>query len=131
MRHRFVSVAAALLATAAAGCRDPLGADRAVTLPVRDLSTPAELATGAELIVTVTVVTGGCRRFERLVAERATGRLTLVAHGRDSSGPDVACPADIREEPHTYRAAPPDRDPYTVAARQPDGSELTRVVRVR
>lgn len=129
MPLRALASAACLIATA--GCRNPFASDRVVTLPVSDVAAPAELAPGADLVVTLTVVTGGCRSFERLVAERSASRLALVARGRDSSAPGRACPSDVRYEARAYRAAPPFVDPFTVAVRQPDGTELTRAVRVR
>jgi hypothetical protein len=124
-------VVVGLVLGALAGCRNPFASDRVVTLPAADVAVPAELAPGSELVVTVTVVTGGCKRFERFVAGRAADRLTLTARGRDGAGAGVSCPDDIRYEPRPYRAAPPFVDPFTVAVRQPDGTELARVVRIR
>ena len=114
-----------------AGCSNPFEADHVVTLAVSDVEAPAQLAPGSELVVTLTVVTGGCRAFERLDAERSASRITLVARGRDSSGPGRTCPTDIRYETRAYRAPPPFVDPLTIVVRQPDGTELTHEVRVR
>ena len=122
---------AILLVVILSGCGNPFGSDRVITLPVSEVTVPAELAPTALLVVTVTVVTGGCKSFEKFVAIRADARLTLRAQGRDGSGSWDLCPTDIRYESRTYEATPPFADPFTVVVRQPDGAEITRVVRIR
>jgi len=124
---RLTAVVACLLA----GCGDPLGTGRDVVLGISELDVPAEAPPGTAVVVKATVVTGGCLSFTKLEATRTAARVTLVARGRDASGPNVSCPADIRYTVHEYRAEPPLSDPFTVVAKQPDGTETTKVVRVR
>lgn len=128
MPRYFLAVA---LPLALAACWNPFSSDRAVTLPVQDVAMPQELARDAELTVTLNVVTGGCRYFERIDARRSAESLTLVARGRDASGPGVMCTTDIRYEEQVYRAGPVSGDSLTVVVRQPRGDDLVRRVRVR
>jgi hypothetical protein len=127
IRLRFAATIACLLA----GCGDPVGTSRSVVLGISELSVPAEAPPGTAVLVKATVVTGGCLSFTTLEATRTSGRVTLIARGRDASGPNVSCPADIRYTVHEYRAEPPLLDPFTVVARQPDGTTTTKVVRIR
>jgi hypothetical protein len=127
VRLRFAAVAACLLA----GCRDPLGTSRNVVLGISELDVPTEAPPNTAVVVKATVVTGGCLSFTKLDAAKTAGRVTLVARGRDASGPNVSCPADIRYTVHEYRAEPPLSDPFTVVAKQPDGTETAKVVRIR
>ena len=119
------------LLAAAAGCEDPLGSPRAILLPITAIETPSEVVAGKAAIIRVTIQSGGCKRFDQLNAVRTAGRVTITAHGTDSSGPQVGCPGDIRTDIREYRAEPPLSDPFTVVAKQPDGSETTRTVRIR
>ena len=112
-------------------CQNPFASDRAIDLSVSDVVVPEELAPGADLVVTLTVVTGGCRSFDRIDGSRVADRLTLIARGRDGTRMGGACPTDIRFEEHTYRAGPVSADPFTVVVRQPRESDLVRQIRVR
>ena len=127
----FRAAIALALAVASTGCESVLGPGRTIVLPITVLETPAAIAPGETLVVRATVQSGGCLRFLRLEAVRAAGRVTLTALGLDNSSPETLCPADIRTEVHEHRVEPPLGDPFTVAARQPDGTETTRVVRVQ
>ncbi len=123
-------LALALALIAGSGCWNPFASDRErITLAVSEIDAPAEIGATARLAITLTVVTGGCKRFDRIQADRSANRLTLTVRGWDT--PDANCTADIRFEPRPYEAVPPFADPFTIAVRQPDGSELTREVRVR
>jgi hypothetical protein len=128
---RLAAILAIGLTCALAACGDPLGTSRDVILGISELEVPAEAPANTAVVVRATVVTGGCLTFTKLEATRITGRVTLVARGRDASGPNVACPADIRYTVHEYRAEPPLSDPFTVVAKQPDGTETAKVVRIR
>ena len=127
VRLRFAAFVAFLLG----GCRDPVGTSRAVVLGISELDVPVEAPPGTAVLVKATVVTGGCLSFTKLEATRTAGRVTLIARGRDASGPNVSCPADIRYTVHEYRAEPPLLDPFAVVAKQPDGTTTTKVVRIR
>lgn len=112
-------------------CELSLGPGRDIRLAITSIDAPAEIARDSAMTVRATVRSGGCRRFEQLRVTRTTDRATMVALGFDTSGPGVNCPDDIREGVREFRLDPPFGDPFTLAARQPDGTETTRVVRIR
>jgi hypothetical protein len=112
-------------------CEVALGPGREVILVITNVEAPAEIAPGSVLTVRVTVESGGCRRFDRVVATQANDRVTIVAHGHDTSGPGVLCTGDIRHTERVVQLEPPFTDPFTVVARQPSGPPTTLVVRVR
>jgi hypothetical protein len=114
-----------------AGCDDPFSPTRSIVLPIVSLEAPASVAAGESFVARVSVQSGGCRRFTALESTRTASRLTVIARGQDSSGPDVACPGDIRTDVREVRVDPPVSDPFTVVANQPDGTTSTRVVRVQ
>lgn len=126
-----ISVAWGLVLALYARCELALGPGDDVTLPITNVDAPAEIAPGEVLIVSVTVQSGGCRRFESLIVTHASDRVTITARGRDNSGPGIDCPADIRHNIVDVRVDPPLDDPFTVVARQPNGPATTVVVRVR
>jgi len=130
MKYFHCSVALVILAFFVA-CTNPLSSHRSVTLPITDLVVPVSASASVPFTVRLTVVSGGCKRFERLVATRRPGEVAFEARGRDSSGPNVGCTDDIRKDPQTYEATPPFSNPFTVRAVQPDGSSVTRTVRVQ
>ena len=104
---------------------------RSIVLGVHDVVAPAEVAVGSELVATITVVTGGCKSFDRFVTARAANRLTVEARGWDAAGAGRSCPADIRYEAREYRATLPAGDPVVLAVRQPNGTEVVREIDVR
>ena len=116
------------LLVATAACFDPTSPGRSVVLQVSEVVAPEEQASDEPLTVTLTVVTGGCTTFDRVVSTRTTNRITLEARGWNSARRDAACPADIRYEQRTYQANPPFADPLTIAVVQPDGTETIREV---
>jgi len=125
-------LAAAAVLLAGIGCQNPFTSDRIVRLTISEIAAPSEVAHDASLPLTLTVVTGGCRSFDRLeLVDHSSTHIVFVAYGRDAERRGTSCPTDIRFEPHTYEAPPPFSDPLTVIARQPDNSEMSRVVRVR
>jgi hypothetical protein len=111
-------------------CEDPFGTVRQIALPITAVEAPASVNVGDAPVVRVTVQSGGCKRFEKLNAVRTPERVTIAARGTDSSGPRVSCPGDIRSDVVEYRAQPLLVDPFTVVAKQPDGSETIRTIRV-
>jgi hypothetical protein len=112
-------------------CELSLGPRHDIRLPITDLVAPAEIAADSVLTVRVTVESGGCRRLEQLRVTRTPSRATIVAYGFDTEGPGVNCPADIRHDVRQVSLDPPFSDPFTLVARQPNGSDTVRVVRVR
>ena len=115
-----------------AACDGIFTRERAILLPVQSIEVPATFTPGSPFTVTLTVVAGGCRSFERLDGERAGDRLVIRARGHEVTGPDVACPADIRYEPRAFTVQPPFGDSIVVVASQPGQLQpLERVVRPR
>ena len=117
------------LALMAFACGSPAGPREAVLLGVQEVVAPTELAAGAELVATITVVTGGCKAFDRFVTTRSSARLTVEAWGTDAR--EQSCPADVHYEPHEYRASVPSGNPVVLAVQQPNGDELVRTIQIR
>ena len=115
-----------------AGCWDLFGLSPEVKLPISDLVVPETVSPAGPANVTVTVVTGGCRVFDRIVASRTASVVILTAWGEDGSGRgQMACPTDIRYEPKQYSIPGPFTDPLVISAAQPDGTSITRSVKVQ
>lgn len=89
------------------------------------------MAPGVSFSVTFTVESGGCKRFERLETTKTGTVLTAVAHGTQSVGQNIVCPADIRYDSVVKDVNSPITDPFTIVARQPDGTETTVSVRIQ
>jgi hypothetical protein len=117
------------LASGLAGC-DSLGPDRTVVLFISELTAPTSIVEGQTLVAQVTVEFGGCRSFTKLDKVRTPGRITIRALGRDTSGPNVSCPADIRTQVVEVRTEGPFTDPFLVVGVQPTGEETKRSVRL-
>ena len=126
--RRLATVLLPLILTVA--CRDP-GAPRTnVALGVEQVVVPTELAPNAELVATITVITGGCKKFERFTTTRSEGQLTVEARGSDAT-PGRVCTRDLRFEPHEYRASLPAGNPVVLAVRRPNGPDLVRQIQIR
>lgn len=123
------NLGAACLLILATACVNPfeLGAD--VQLPISEIDVPASVPAGGRLTVTLTVVTGGCRDFDRFRSSRQANVLLIEAWGKDTGG-SQACTDDIRFEQQDFSAEGPFSDPLVVSAVQPDGSSITKSVRV-
>jgi len=111
-------------------CSDPESPRRNIMLGVEDVVAPTELASNAELVATITVITGGCKRFDRFTTSRSEGRLTVEARGSDAALGQV-CTRDLRFEPHEYRATLPAGNPVVLAVRRPNGADLVRQIQIR
>jgi hypothetical protein len=122
------AAALAMLGLGLAGC-ETLAPDRPIVLSA-DIAAPASVDAGQAFVATVTVHSGGCRSFEQLDATRVGSRVTFVGRGRDYSGPEISCTGDVRTNVIEYRVEPPTTDPVTLVAIQPNGTEVTRTVRV-
>ena len=120
-----------LLLTFSLGCIGPFDVSRDIRLEIESIETPEFIDPGEPLTIKAVVITGGCKRFERLVATREGQRISLAAWGEDSSGGFGACTTDIRFEPHDYVVTGPFSGPLTVVAHQRDGVPLERIVRIR
>ncbi|HUR00676.1 MAG TPA: hypothetical protein VM166_14595 [Gemmatimonadaceae bacterium] len=115
----------------AAGCRNPFESDETVMLGVETIEAPATVAPNATLSVVFKVVTGGCVRFDRLQVSRTSTGATVIAWGKDSGGKNVACPADIRIEPHAYEFAPPFTGSFVIVVPQQNAPSKTATVQAQ
>jgi len=114
----------------AVACNDAEAPRVNVVLGVEEVVAPTELAPNAELVATITVITGGCKRFEQFASTRSDGRLTVEARGSDAT-PGQTCTRDLRLEPHEYRASLPAGNPVVLAVRRPNGPDLVRQIQIR
>lgn len=117
----------------AAGCSSifDLGR-RSITLPITKVEAPPTAAPGASFNVAFTVaMTNGCIRFERLESTETDAALTVTARGSVPDRQDIACTQDVRSETVVEVVTPPTTDPFSVIARQPDGTETTVQVRIQ
>ena len=129
VRRAAGAAGAAALALLAAACLSPSESSRPVALDITTLEVAETHTATAPLPVTVTVSSGGCRRFESLEVVRAATRLTIAAFGRETDGDQ--CTTDVRMDRQVHVAQPPFFDSLVVAARQPNGTEITRIVRMQ
>jgi hypothetical protein len=121
------------LSLAIGACWNPF-ADQSVILSVSELNAPATVTPGARFSVVLTVQTGGCLSFDRIVETfRDASGATLTAWGTDGSKgrKNVACPADVRYEPHSYELSPPFSNPFKVTVGRGRVSPLQAVVQVQ
>ncbi|MEO7369054.1 MAG: hypothetical protein ABIZ36_13945 [Gemmatimonadaceae bacterium] len=124
-------LASALLLCSYASCTNPLGNDRRdIKLHIAALVVPASAPAAGTFTATITVETGGCKRFERFSVTKTPTSAMIEAEGTDA-GPDAICTQEIRLEQKTLDLSGPFSDPFTITAIQPDESVLTRTVRIR
>ena len=126
---RRIAIIVGLLPVALA-CNDSGAPRKHVMLGVQEVLAPTELALNVELVATITVITGGCKAFDRFVTSRSGNRLTVEARGFDAAGGQL-CPDDIRYEPREYRSTVPPANPVVLAVRQPNGDEIVRQIHIR
>ena len=107
--------------------------DQSVVLDVSDLKAPAAVTATSPIDVVLTVVTGGCLSFDRIAVERSGSAAQVTVWGKDSSKGrrDVACPADIRFEPHNYRFEPPFTGNFEITVNRGRLSPLMATVQVQ
>jgi hypothetical protein len=123
------NLSAAFMLVFATACVNPFELGTDVQLPISELDVPASVPAGGRLTVTLTVVTGGCRDFDRFRSSRQANVLLIEAWGTDTGGAQ-SCTADIKFEEHDFSADGPFSDPLVVSAVQPDGTSITKSVRV-
>ena len=126
--RRSYKVAAGCVLLLSSSCIDVFDLQSEVQLPISELAVPESVSAQGPLSATLTVVTGGCREFDRIRSSRTGGVVILEAWGTDSGG--EACTDDIRYEPHQYSINGPFANPLVVSAVQPDGTSITKTVRV-
>ena len=129
MRQIVVGGGAILLIAGCSSIFEP--GERSILLPITQVVAPSTVAPGAGFSVTFTVESGGCKSFDRLETTRSGAVLTAVAHGTQAVGKNIVCPTDIRYDSMVQEVVPPVSDPFSIVARQPDGTEATVQVRVQ
>jgi len=129
----FLSAIVFAVAAAIGGCRNPFAPDQSVVLDVTHLDAPTTISTGSPLTVVLTVVTGGCKSFDHIEAQRQAASASLTAWGRDGAKgrKDIMCPDNIVYEPHSYRFEPPFQSPFTVTVNRGRLSPLIATVQVQ
>lgn len=120
-----------LLLCSSAACSNPFANDRRdIKLYVAAMVVPASAPAMGTLTVTVTVETGGCKRFERFRVTNTRTSATIEAQGSDA-GPNAICTQEIGLEKKALDLSGPFSDPFTITAIQPDASVLVRTVRIQ
>lgn len=102
-----------------------------VALRISALDLPPTFSPDSVLRLRVTAMAGGCVHFDRFEVERNLVDVNVRAIGIDRGGLGQTCTADIRFHEGTYTLVPPYGDSVVVRGRQPDGTAMVRVVRVR
>ena len=121
-----------VILSSVSGCRSIFGSDKAVILHVTELNAPATIAPGSSISVVLTVQTGGCRRFDYIDTDKSQAGANITVWGRDSgAGRDVACPTDIRVEPHTVVFDPPFASTFVITVGRGAISPLSATVAIQ
>ena len=133
MKPVLFGVALVTVALSVASCRNPFASDAAVILDVSKLEAPASVSAGVPISVVVTVVTGGCRSFDYIDVDRNASGASITVWGRDAAlgKKNVACPADIRYEPHSVTFDPPFATTFHVSVHRGAFNPLTATVQVQ
>ena len=122
-------ISSALLLILATACNS--SATRTMTLQIGDVTAPSELVPGAALHLTVTVNSGGCTTYDHLDVQHSESQVTVHAIGTDNSRDGVVCNSMLVMNPVAVDIDPPFTDPVAVIALEPDGTTLTKSVRIR
>jgi hypothetical protein len=135
---RTVSLGVVVIATAivgiSAGCDNPLSSsDQSVELGVTKIDAPATVAPGTAIAVVLTVTVGGCTSFDHIDVNRDVSSANMTVWGRDAAKgrKGVACPTDIREDPHSYQFNPPFANSFTILVNRGRLSPLQATVAVQ
>jgi|SRR5688572_29623760 len=128
MKSALLGVAAFVLSLTASGC-NIVGFPSAVILPVTEVDAPEAISAGAPLSVSLTVQSGGCRRFDRVETDRTASGASITAWGRDGGGRNNVCTTDIRYDRVSVRFDPPFPSPFVITVGQ--GAMPATVVTVR
>lgn len=133
MRTALSWVAAAVIVAAVSGCGNIFGSDQAVILSVTEINAPPTVPPASSFSVTLTVQTGGCRRFDYIDTDRTQSVANVTVWGRDAAAgrKGVVCPDDIRLEQHTVTFAPPFASTFTIMAGGGAMNPLTVTVEIR
>jgi hypothetical protein len=130
MKGALLGVGMGLLVSAG-GCNLFSGPDQSLRLGVEKLEAPARNSAATPISVVVTVMTGGCKVFDRFVTSKSATGATLTAIGRDlAAGKDMACTDDLILTPHTVRFDPPFASTFTITVYRPIQEPLTATVQI-
>jgi hypothetical protein len=127
----FVAVA---IVSVSASCDNPLSSpDQSVLLGVSKIDAPATVAPGTAITVVLTVTTGGCVSFDHVDVNRDASSAFMIVWGHDAAKGrnDIACTADIREEPHSYQFSPPFANSFAIQVARGRLSPLQATVQVQ
>jgi hypothetical protein len=132
MKSTMSMLGAVTLAASALAC-NPFAPAQTVVLPVSVIDAPATVAPSAAFTVTLTVQTGGCTTFDRIAVESDATGARLVPWGKNPAlgRKDVACPQDIRYEPHAVQLKAGASDPFSIQVDQGRLAPLQATVRVQ
>ncbi len=111
------------------GC-DPFGGADEFLIQVDSITGPASVSSTETLTVRFYGFLGpsGCHVLDHVDRNRTPDALELIFHGEDRGG---TCTQALVFLDHQEEIAPPFQDPFIILVRQPDGSVLEKVVRVR
>jgi hypothetical protein len=131
MKHTLFGIAVVTVGTM--GACSAVAPDQSVVLIVTKLEAPATIAAGSPLTVVLTVITGGCKTFDRIDVEREAYAVALTPWGTDAAAgnKNISCPADIVETPHSIRLDPPFQSPFMVFVPRVDMDPLTATVQIQ
>jgi hypothetical protein len=107
--------------------------DQSFVFNVSKIDAPASIAPGTSLSVVLTAVSGGCARFDHIETQRNASGASITVWGVNPAigNPEMACTADIRNEPHTVSFDPPFATTFTVSVNRPQLAPLTATVRIQ
>jgi len=118
MKRNSFGTVVVMLAALLVGC-NPLDPNRSILLDVSNATAPATIPPNTQLTVTLTVLTSGCRAFDRIVVQRLATGVILAAFGQSIK--DGNCATGFQNELHSVTLDPPFSSPFTI---QVDGGTL-------
>jgi hypothetical protein len=98
---------------------NPLDPNQSILLDVSNAAAPATIPPNTQLTITLTILTSGCRSFDRIVVQRLTTGVILAAFGQSIKGGN--CGTGFQNELHSVTLDPPFSNPFTI---QVDGGSL-------
>jgi hypothetical protein len=133
MKSVLLAVVAIALAGSVTGCGIIFGPDQSVILAVETIDAPTTVGPAASFTAVLTVVTGGCRQFDRIEVRRNASSATVTAWGTDGSigRDDIVCPADFRTELHSVRFEPPFAGTFNISVNRGRLAPLQTTVQVQ
>ena len=118
MKRSSFGIVGIALAALIVAC-NPLDPNQAILLDVSNASAPATIPPNTPLTITLTVLTSGCRMFDRIVVQRLSNGVILAAFGQSIKGGN--CAGGFQNEMHSVTLDPPFSSPFSI---QVDGGTL-------